>query len=216
MVKLFVCLCLFGGFPRKLCVILSEKKELKYLIIIIIDAALCVLISLLICFIRFVLAECVRVGDLVVRFKSAMSARCPRCVFCGKRDAAASTIGATASPELPRMQRVTLPVQALHSLAEIRILTGGLQAHSGFFRFCLFLRLSVVYVPLCAAQCNAFAGNTLHTNSVVVMTSWGRVATTSHQRQKTNADTPHPRDVRRGSDGDCQRSAKSGRRTQTL
>lgn len=45
MVKLFVCLCLFGGFPRKLCVILSEKKELKYLIIIIIDAALCVLIS---------------------------------------------------------------------------------------------------------------------------------------------------------------------------
>lgn len=107
---------------------------------------------LLICFIRFVLAEWVRVGDLVVRFKSAMSARCPRCVFCGKRDAAASTIGATASPELPRMQRVTLPVQALHSLAEIRILTGGLQAHSGFFRFCLFLRLSVVYVPLCAAQ----------------------------------------------------------------
>lgn len=107
---------------------------------------------LLICFIRFVLAECVRVGDLVVRFKSAMSARCPRCVFYGKRDAAASTIGATASPELPRMQRVTLPVQALHSLAAIRILTGGLQAHSGFFRFCLFLRLSVVDVPLCAAQ----------------------------------------------------------------
>lgn len=107
---------------------------------------------LLICFIRFVLAEWVRVGDLVVRFNSAMSARCPRCVFCGKRDAAASTIGATASPELPRMQRVTLPVQALHSLAEIRILTGGLQAHSGFFRFCLFLRLSVVDVPLCAAQ----------------------------------------------------------------
>lgn len=173
---------------------------------------------LLICFIRFVLAEWVRVGDLVVRFNSAMSARCPRCVFCGKRDAAASTIGATASPELPRMQRVTLPVQALHSLAEIRILTGGLQAHSGFFRFCLFLRLSVVDVPLCAAQFRVQRFRWQHVAHELWdgMMSWGRVATTSHQRQKTNADTPHPKNVRRGSDGDCQRSAKSGRRTQTL
>lgn len=121
-------------------------------------------------------------------------------------------------PILPRMQRVMLPVQALHSLAEITILAGGLQGHSGFFRFCLFLRLSVVYVPLCAAQIRVqhFRWQHVAHELWVGMVSWGRVATTSHQRQKANAATPHPKDVRGRSDGDCQRSAKSGRRTQTL
>lgn len=93
-------------------------------------------------------------------------------------------------PLLPRMQRVALLVQALHSLAEIWILAGGLcqRTVASFGSVCFFDCLSFMYH--CAQhrlECNAFAGNTLHTNSGLVWRvggGWRRHRTNGKRRMQ--------------------------------
>lgn len=62
----------------------------------------------------------------------------------------------------------------------------SLPAHSGFFRFCLFLRL-MYHCAQHRLECNAFAGNTLHTNSGLVWRvggGWRRHRTNGKRRMQ--------------------------------
>lgn len=212
-VKLFVCLC--GGFSSQ---IMCNIKWKKRIIICNNNNNRCsIMCTHFFSFVFYDLCWPIEFDLEILLFVS--NRPCPPALHVASSVANAMRLQRPLVPQRPRVAAHATRHVASASVALTRrnkdLGWRSLQAHSGFFRFCLFLRL-MYHCAQHRLECNAFAGNTLHTNSGLVWRVGGRMATTSHQRQKTNAATPHPKDVRGGSDGDCQRSAKSGRRTQTL
>lgn len=81
---------------------------------------------------------------------------CPPALHVAPSVANAMRLQRPLVPQRPRVAAHATRLVASASVAPTRrnkdLGWRSLPAHSGFFRFCLFLRLSVAYVPLCAAQ----------------------------------------------------------------
>lgn len=146
---MYVCV---GAFPRKLCVILSEKKRI---IICNNNNNRCSIMCTH--FFSFVFYDLCWPIEFELEILLFVSNRpCPPALHVASSVADAMRLQRPLVPQRPLVAAHATRHVASASVALTRrnkdLGWRSLPAHSGFFRFCLFLRLLIAYVPLCAAQ----------------------------------------------------------------